>query len=179
MPIIPLPASNYRNQPNNIWSAEHNVRPPKVNNASPFLRDYSTTPGVGCGFLYFRSKAVLGLPVSTTSYSRYTVSTIQTWSAGPTTVRSLTDIDGTKTPRSLVLLPYLHILIILVWSQLSILSISNSATHVLEYNYISYLVVTKNYSTSKYPICRECQEITRLLPEPIKHSTSIGLYTLV
>src|SRR6185503_20240997 len=43
---------------------------------------FSTTtrlaPGVGCGFLYFRNKAVLGLPVSTTSYSRYAASTIQT-----------------------------------------------------------------------------------------------------
>ena len=35
-------------------------------------------PGVGCGFLYFRSEAVLGLPVSTTSYSRHAVSTVQT-----------------------------------------------------------------------------------------------------
>ena len=34
-------------------------------------------PGVGCGFLYFRSKAVLGLPVSTTSYSRHAASTVQ------------------------------------------------------------------------------------------------------
>ena len=34
-------------------------------------------PGVGCGFLYFRSKTVLGLPVLTTSYSRHAVSTIQ------------------------------------------------------------------------------------------------------
>ena len=33
--------------------------------------------GVGCGFLYFRSKAVLGLPVSTTSYSRHAVSIIK------------------------------------------------------------------------------------------------------
>ena len=74
-PTFPLPASNYRNQPNDIWSAELNVRPPKVNNASLFLRDYSTTPGVGCGFMYFRSKAVLDLPVSTTSYSRNGVST--------------------------------------------------------------------------------------------------------
>ena len=75
MPTILLPALNYRNQPNDIWSVELNVRPPNVNNASPFLRDYSTTPGVGCWFLYFRSKTVLGLPVSTTSYSRYAVST--------------------------------------------------------------------------------------------------------
>ena len=34
-------------------------------------------PGVGCGFLFFRSKAVLGLPVSTISYSRHAASTIQ------------------------------------------------------------------------------------------------------
>ena len=34
-------------------------------------------PGVGCGFLYFQSEAVLGLPVSTTSYSRHAASTIQ------------------------------------------------------------------------------------------------------
>ena len=82
-PTFPLPASNYRNQPNDIRSAKLNVRPPKVNNASSFLRDYSTTPGVGCGFLYFRSKAVLGLPVSTTSYSRHAVSTVNPRSALP------------------------------------------------------------------------------------------------
>ena len=42
-PTIPLPASNYRNQPNDIWSAELNVRPPKVNMCipiSPRLLDY-------------------------------------------------------------------------------------------------------------------------------------------
>ena len=44
----------------------------------PILRDHSTTLGVGCRFLYFRSKAVLGLPVLTTSYSRHAVSTFQT-----------------------------------------------------------------------------------------------------
>ena len=43
MPTIPLPISNYRNQPNDIWSAELNVRPPKVNICipiSPRLLDY-------------------------------------------------------------------------------------------------------------------------------------------
>ena len=35
MPTIPLPASNYRIQPNNIWSAKLNVRPPKVNTCIP------------------------------------------------------------------------------------------------------------------------------------------------
>ena len=108
MSTIPLPASNYRNQPNDIWSAELNVRPPKVNNTSPFLRDYSTTPGVGCGFLYFRSKAVLGLSVSTTSYSRYAVSTIQSPISTSDNDRSLTDSDGAKTTRNPVLLPYLY-----------------------------------------------------------------------
>ena len=37
------PISNYRNQPNDIWSAELNVRPPKVNICiliSPRLLDY-------------------------------------------------------------------------------------------------------------------------------------------
>ena len=97
------------------------------------LRGHSTTLWVGCEFLYFRSKAVLGLLVLTTSYSRHAVSTIQTWSAGPTTVRSLTDSDGTKTPRNPVLLPYLHILIIPVRSQFSIHYISNSTTHILKY----------------------------------------------
>ena len=37
---------------------------------------------------------VLSLPVSTTSYSRHAVSTVQTRSAGPTTVRALTDTGG-------------------------------------------------------------------------------------
>ena len=48
----------------------------KSNTCNPFLRGHSTTLGVGCGFLYFRSKAVLGLPVLTTSYSRHAISTI-------------------------------------------------------------------------------------------------------
>ena len=90
------PRLELQDRPTIIWSAELNVRPPKVNNASPFLRDYLTTPGVGCGFLYFRIKAVLGLPVSTTSYSRHAISTVQTWSAGPTTVRSSIDTDGAR-----------------------------------------------------------------------------------
>ena len=44
--------------------------------------------------LYFRREAVLGFPVSTTSYSRRAVSTIQAQSAGPDNERSLTDTDG-------------------------------------------------------------------------------------
>ena len=98
MPTIPLPASNYRNQLNDIYSAEPYVRPPKVNICNPFLRGHSTTLGVGCGFLYFRSKTVLGLPVLTTSYFRHVVRTIQTWSAQPTTVRSSIDTGGGYIP---------------------------------------------------------------------------------
>ena len=156
MPTIPLPVSNYRNQPNDIWSAELNVRPPKVNNASPFLRDYSTTLGVGCGFLYFRSEAVLGLPVSTTSYSRHAVSTIQTWSAGPTTVQSSIDSDGAKTPRNLVLLSYLYIITISRPVSYFHVNFNNSGN---VYKYITYISrVTGNYSTSKYTISRECKK---------------------
>ena len=156
MPTIPLPASNYGNQPNDIWSAELNVRPPKVNNASPFIRYYSTTPGVGCEFLYFRSKALLGLPVSTTSYSRYAVSTIQTWSAGPTTVRSSIDSDGAKTPMNPVLLPYLYIIIIP--RPVSYFHVNFNNSGIVD-KYISYISrVTGNYSTSKYPISRECKK---------------------
>ena len=53
------------------------MRPPKINPYILFLRGHSTTLGVGYEFLYFRNKAVLGLPVSTTSYSRHAVSTVQ------------------------------------------------------------------------------------------------------
>ena len=78
----------------------------KSKTCNPFLRGHSTTLGVGCGFLYFRSKAVLGLPVSTTSYSRHAVSTVQTRSTGPDNRRSLTNTDGAKTLRNPILLPY-------------------------------------------------------------------------
>ena len=84
-PNLSSPRLELQEPANDIWSAELNVRPRKVNICIPILRDYLTTPGVGCGFLYFRSKAVLGLPVSTTSYSRYAVSTVQTQSQGQTT----------------------------------------------------------------------------------------------
>ena len=39
------PRLELQDRPTIIWSAELNVRPPKVIHASPFLRDYSTTPG--------------------------------------------------------------------------------------------------------------------------------------
>ena len=132
------------------------MRPPKVKYASPFLRDYSTTPGVGCGFLYFRSKTLLGLPVSTTSYSRHAVSTIQTWSAGLTTVRSLIDTDGTKTPRNHVLLSYLYIITTSRPVSSFHINFNNSSTIDKYITYISW--VTGNYSTSKYPMSRECKK---------------------
>ena len=68
--------------------------PPKVNTYKPFLRGHSTTLGVGCGFLYFQSKAVLGLPVLTTSYSRHAASTVQSPISTADNGRSLIDTDG-------------------------------------------------------------------------------------
>ena len=53
-------------------------------------------------------------------------------------VRSLTDTDGTKTPRNPVLLPYLYIIIPRPVSILHSLRI-NFTTHVLEYEYTLYL----------------------------------------
>ena len=89
------PRLELQDRPTIIWLAELNMRPPKVIHASPFLCDYSTTPKRWDGVLYFRNKAVLGLPVSTTSNSRHAVSTVQTWSTWPTMARSLTDTGGT------------------------------------------------------------------------------------
>ena len=60
--------------------------------------------------MYFRSEAVLGLPVSTTSYSRHAVSTVQSPISTADNDRSLTDTDGAKAPRNPVLLPYLYII---------------------------------------------------------------------
>ena len=50
---------------------------------SPRLLD--SPQELGAGSCTFESKVVLGLPVSTTSYSRHAVSTIQTRSQGQTT----------------------------------------------------------------------------------------------
>ena len=46
--------------------------------------------------MYFQNKAVLSLPILTTSYSRHVVSTVQTRSTGPDNERYLTDTDGAK-----------------------------------------------------------------------------------
>ena len=63
------------------------------------------------GVMYFRRKAVLGLSVSTTSYSQYAVTTIPSPISTADNDRSLIDTDGAKTPRNPVLLPYLYIII--------------------------------------------------------------------
>ena len=77
---------------------------------SPRLLDY---PRRWVEVLYFRNEAVLGLPVSTTSYSRHAVSTVQSPISTADNDRSLIDTDGAKTPRNPVLLPYLYIINIL------------------------------------------------------------------
>ena len=60
--------------------------------------------------LYFRSRAVLGLPVSTTSYSRHVFSNVQTRSTGPDNEWSLTDTDRANLfpARSQLSFPLLH-----------------------------------------------------------------------
>ena len=142
---------------------------------SPRLLDY---PSKWDGVLYFRSEAVLGLPVSTTSYSRHTVSTVQTWSAGPTTVRSLIDTDGAKITKNPVMLPYLYFIIIPRPVSIFLHSILHFISHILKNKDIIYLA--SNWRLLDfYPIAREWQEITRLLPGPIKHSSAIDLHILV
>ena len=122
------------------------MRPLKINTYISILRDYSTSPKEWVEVLYFRSKAVLGLPVLTTSYSRHAVSTIQSPISTANNGRCLIDTDGAKTPRNPVLLPYLNIIIIPRPVSISIHSISNSITHVLEHTHthILYLASDKN-----------------------------------
>ena len=47
------PSLELQDRPTIIWSAELNMRPPKVIHASPFLCDYSTTPGGEMGSCTF------------------------------------------------------------------------------------------------------------------------------
>ena len=106
--------------------------------------------------LYFRNKAVLGLPVSTTSYSQYAVSTIQTRSTGPDNGTVLNRLGRAKTPRNPVLLLYLYIIIIPRLVSYFHVNVNNSGT---VYKYITYIsLVIGNYSTSKYHISRECKK---------------------
>ena len=93
---------------------------------------------LGAGSCTFEARLVL--PVSTTSYSRHAVSTVQSPISTADNERSLTDSDGAKAPRNPVLLPYLYIIIISPSDlTFSIYSISKSNTHVLEYQYFLYL----------------------------------------
>ena len=79
--------------------------------------------------MYFRSRAVLGLPVSTTSYSRYVVSIVQTRSTGPDNEWSLTDTDMAKHSLSGL--------------QFSIHLILNIITHIIRHKDILYLASNK------------------------------------
>ena len=106
------PRLELQDRPTIIWSAELNVRPPKVNICNPISPRLLDYPRRWVGVMYFRNKAVLGLPVSTTSYSRYAVSTVQSPISTADNDRSLIDTNGAKTPRNPVLLPYLYIIII-------------------------------------------------------------------
>ena len=75
---------------------------------------------------------------------------------GQTTVRSSIDSDGAKTPRNPVLLPCLYIIIIPRPVSYFHVNFNNSG---IVYKYITYISrVTGNYSTSKYPISRECKK---------------------
>jgi hypothetical protein len=106
------PHLELQDRPTIIWSAELNVRPPKVNTCIPISPRLLYYPRRWVEVMYFRSKVVLGLPVSTTSYSRHAVSTIQSPISTANNDRFLIDTDGAKTPRNSVLLPYLYIIII-------------------------------------------------------------------
>ena len=64
---------------------------------------------LGAGSCTFEARLVL--PVSTTSYSRHAVSTTQSPISTADNDRSLTDSDGAKAPRNLILLPYVYIII--------------------------------------------------------------------
>ena len=50
---ISPPCLELQDRPTIIWSAELNVRPPKINTYNPFLRDYSTTLGGEMGSCTF------------------------------------------------------------------------------------------------------------------------------
>ena len=64
----------------------------------PIQHPPTPTPSVASRNSNYRCKAVHSLPVSTTSYFRHVVSTVQTRSARPTTVRSLIDTGGGYIP---------------------------------------------------------------------------------
>ena len=147
------PRLELQDRPTIIWSAELNVRPPKVNICipiSPRLLDY---PRRWDGVLYFRGEAVLDLPVSTTSYSRYAVSTVQTWSVGPTTARSLTD-TGRTTPLPPGLRFYsffhfktfIHKLVTHIWKHKAILYLASNQELLDFYRTLSSIAFLSSYT---------------------------------
>src|SRR6185312_1868791 len=92
---IPLPASNYRNQPNDIWSAELNVRPPKVNICipnSPRLLDSPQELGVSSCTFEAKQYSAYQFRLPPTPGMRLVQ--FNPRSAPPTTERSLIDTDG-------------------------------------------------------------------------------------
>ena len=70
--------------------APHGERPENPNVAS-IQHPPTPTPSVAGRDSKYRCKVVHSLPVSTTSYFRHAVSTVQTWSVRPTMVRSSND----------------------------------------------------------------------------------------
>ena len=99
-PTFPLPASNYRNQPNDIWSAELNVRPPKVNICIPNSPRLLDSPQeLGAGSCTFEAKQY--------SAYRFRLRPTPHGSAQPTTERSLIDTDGATPSLIRSPIPYL------------------------------------------------------------------------
>ena len=93
-PTFPLPASNYRNQPNDIWSAELNVRPPKVNICIPNSPRLLDSPQeLGAGSCTFEAKQYSAYRFRLPPYSRYAVSTIQS----PISTATVTGPYSTRT----------------------------------------------------------------------------------
>ena len=93
---------------------------------------------------------------SCTFKARHAVSTIQSPISTADNDRSLIDMNGAKTPRNPVLLPYLYIIIIPIPISYFHIKFNNSGTVDKYITYISRVI--GNYSTSKYPIPRECKK---------------------
>ena len=99
MPTIPLPALNYRNQPNDIWSAELNVRPPKVDICipdSPRLLDSPQELGAGSCTFEAKQYSAYRFRLPPTPDMRLVQSNPR--SAQPTTERYLINTDGATHP---------------------------------------------------------------------------------
>ena len=104
--------------------------------------------------MYFRSEAVLGLPVRLPLTPGMRLVQFNPRSALPATDRSLIDTDGAKTPRNPVLLPYLHLIIIPRLVSIFLHSIIIPIAHVPKYKDILYLASNRRL-LDFYPIARE------------------------